>query len=329
MNSELPMSTIASNRKPRVLFVDDEQRILTSLRMLCRRDYDVRVAEGGPAALEVLRTATVDVIVSDQRMPGMTGIELLREAREIQPRAIRLLLTGYADLNAIIGSINEGEIYRFISKPWSNEDLKATLARAAEAAEVEEVPEPETDATQDAPAPGGRPPEGAGSQPGGPGVLVLDPDLTRRRALRDVLGDQHRLFDAETLDSAVQRLQEADIGVIISDVRVRGTPVVELLSLLKQHQPHLVSMILTDRADAHDAIDLINRSQVYRFLLRPLRPAMCRISVRSALQRHAALKRNPERARRYQVEASAERSSGLGENLVSRIRMMRTRLGLT
>ncbi len=88
-------------------------------------------------------------------------------------------------------------------------------------------------------------------------------------------------------------------------------------------------MILTDRADAHDAIDLINRSQVYRFLLRPLRPAMCRISVRSALQRHAALKRNPERTRRYQVEASAERSSGLGENLVSRIRMMRTRLGLT
>ncbi|MES1942957.1 serine/threonine protein kinase [Salinisphaera sp. PC39] len=315
------MSHDTPNAKPRVLFVDDEQRILTSLKMLCRRDYDVRIAHGGEAALEVLRNAPVDVIVSDQRMPGMTGIELLRQARELQPRAMRLLLTGYADLNAIIGSINEGEIFRFISKPWSNDDLKATLAQAAEAAGIDvadEAPAPESGGDAPAAAPDSQ-----------PGVLVLEPDETRRRAFRDVLGDECRLFEAETLDGAVERLQQHDIGVIISDVRVQGTPIVDLLNPLKRYQPHLVSMILTDRADAHDAIELINRSQVYRFLLRPLRPAMCRISVRSALQQHAALKRNPERTRRHRVQETDERAGGLGEGLVNRIRMMRSRLGLT
>src|SRR3546814_8276602 len=67
-------------------------------------------------------------------MPGMTGIELLRTARELNPNAMRILLTGYSDLNAIIGSINEGEIFRFINKPWSNDDLTTTVARAVSTA---------------------------------------------------------------------------------------------------------------------------------------------------------------------------------------------------
>jgi serine/threonine-protein kinase len=71
------------------------------------------------------------VIVSDQRMPGMTGVELLRQSRDISPRSVRILLTGYSDLASIVGSINDGEIYRFISKPWDNQELATTIGEAA------------------------------------------------------------------------------------------------------------------------------------------------------------------------------------------------------
>src|SRR5690349_6712059 len=97
--------------KARVLFVDDEPRVLSTMRMLFRNHYEMFFAESGQAALDLLAKQTVDVIVSDQRMPGMTGIEMLRSARERNPHAMRILLTGYSDLNAIIGSINEGEIF--------------------------------------------------------------------------------------------------------------------------------------------------------------------------------------------------------------------------
>lgn len=311
--------------RPRVLFVDDEPRILTSLRMLCRRRYDVRIAEGGEAALAVLREHPVDVLVSDQRMPGMTGFELLREARSIQPGAMRLLLTGYADLNAIIGSINEGEIFRFISKPWVNDELLAIIDEAAAAAATAPVPAapaaPTPPDAADDPDPQAEP-----AQTAGPAVLVLDPSPARRAEMAGVLGGNYRVIEAADLDTAVERLQSEDIGVLISDVRVENTRIVELLGLLKTHAPNLVSIIVTERADAHDAIDLINRSQVYRFLVRPLRQTMCRISVRSALERHHTLRQNPEQTRRYAARPVTEEPAGLGRGLIDRIRRMRQRL---
>ncbi|MEQ8799518.1 MAG: response regulator [Salinisphaeraceae bacterium] len=318
----------APGHRPQVLFVDDEPRILTSLRMLCRRRYDVRIAEGGEAALAVLREHPVDVLVSDQRMPGMTGFELLREARSIQPGAMRLLLTGYADLNAIIGSINEGEIFRFISKPWVNDELLAIIDEAAAAAAAAPVPAAPaaaartdiTDADAEMPA------DAAPSEAAGPGVLVLDPSPARRAEMAGVLGGNYRVIEAADLDTAVERLQSDDIGVLISDVRVENTRIVELLGLLKTHAPNLVSIIVTERADAHDAIELINRSQVYRFLVRPLRQTMCRISVRSALERHHTLRQNPEQTRRYAARPVTEEPAGLGRGLIDRIRRMRQRL---
>src|SRR5437899_375939 len=125
-------------KRPRVLFVDDEPRILISLRALFRNDYEVFTADNGTTALSILRERDIDVIVSDQRMPGVTGVDLLREARKVRSRAIRMLLTGYSDLSAIVGSVNDGEVFRFINKPWSNADLRATLHAAVQASRVEQ-----------------------------------------------------------------------------------------------------------------------------------------------------------------------------------------------
>lgn len=316
------MLDTAQTRKARVLFVDDEQRILTSMKMLFRREYQVFTCNSGAEALELLKEQKIDVIVSDQRMPKMTGIELLREVRDVQPQAIRLLLTGYADLNAIIGSINEGEIFRFVSKPWSNEDLKATLAKAVAAAEFEaEVEASEADKPAAAAAA-----SGAVEEEAKPGILLLDQDADSRSLMKDMLAGDFNVYEADTIADCLDLLEKEDLGVIISDIYIQGTPVVELLSLLKQHQPHLVSIIVTNRADAHAAIDLINHGQVYRFLMRPVREAMCKINVRSAIRRYSTLTTNPQRTKRYEVE-NIEKPAALSNTFVSRIRSMRSLFG--
>ena len=113
-----------------ILCVDDEPNILRSLHWLLGKRFDVKTAESGQDALPLVKEFDFDVIISDQRMPGMTGAEFLREARKISPRSMRLLLTGYSDMSAILRSVNESEIYRFIKKPW---DMKTLVTVTEEA----------------------------------------------------------------------------------------------------------------------------------------------------------------------------------------------------
>jgi DNA-binding NtrC family response regulator len=113
--------------KGRILCVDDEPAILRSLQWLLRRRFEVSVAPGGAEALALLRDGDFDVVVSDQRMPGMSGAELLREVRRLSPRSMRILLTGYSDIQAILRSVNEGEVFRFIHKPWDVNELPEVI----------------------------------------------------------------------------------------------------------------------------------------------------------------------------------------------------------
>ena len=128
--------------KPAILFVDDEQRVLRSLKVLFSPMYKVYTTTNGYEALKLLKTENIEVLVSDQRMPEMMGTELLRLAKEASPDTMRLLLTGYSDLTAIVGSINEGEIFRYINKPWNNKEIKETIASAMEASLKTTLPPP-------------------------------------------------------------------------------------------------------------------------------------------------------------------------------------------
>lgn len=304
--------------KPRVLFVDDEPRVLTSMRMLFRNHYEMFFAESGQQALDLLKTTRVDVIVSDQRMPNMTGIELLQAAREINPHAMRILLTGYSDLKAVIGSVNEAEIYRFVNKPWSNEVLSSTVANAAVAARA-------SAAMSQAPQPAVA--EASATTTASPGVLVLDDDPTMPARIQAILGNDFRVFGASTMDEAVGQLERAHIGVVISDTRVQDHPVVSLIGMLKQHHPELVSVILTARADAGAAIDLINQGQIYRLITKPIQDVACRITVNSAHKQHQRLAQNQELHQRYEVEKSAAPAPGTASppalKLMERIRSLR------
>jgi response regulator RpfG family c-di-GMP phosphodiesterase len=120
-----------SDYRPKVLLVDDEESILNSLRRLLRsQPYDVILASSGAQALEVMAQQPIDLVMTDARMPGMDGATLLAEIHRRHPSTTRILLTGYADLTMIIKAINEGQIHRYISKPWNDEEMLLTLRQS-------------------------------------------------------------------------------------------------------------------------------------------------------------------------------------------------------
>jgi YesN/AraC family two-component response regulator len=122
---------VAHSEHNTLLLVDDEENILASLRRLLRRDgYRILTASGGEQGLEVIAKNDVDVIVSDQRMPNMTGTEFLRKVKDLSPETVRIVLSGYTELQSITDAINEGAIYKFLTKPWDDEQLRANIAEA-------------------------------------------------------------------------------------------------------------------------------------------------------------------------------------------------------
>ncbi len=127
---------LGRQRRPALLIVDDEVDVLDSLRYLFHRKYRVLTAESGARALEMLRDEEVQVILSDQRMPGMSGDVLLGHAQKLYPDAVRMLFTGYADLDAVIRAVNEGHIYRYIVKPWDPSELESIVGQAVEQYEL-------------------------------------------------------------------------------------------------------------------------------------------------------------------------------------------------
>jgi signal transduction histidine kinase len=125
---EPPTPQSATEELRRLLVVDDEVSLLMLLGKLFRRYYDVQTAESGEQALEMIAQGFIpQVIIADQRMPGMSGAEFLAKSRDIVPKAVRIILTGYTDVNDIIDSINLGHAYRFLTKPWNNQDLLETV----------------------------------------------------------------------------------------------------------------------------------------------------------------------------------------------------------
>lgn len=118
--------------KPCLLVVDDEPDLVQSVKDLLRFDYRVLGATRAGEGLALLGREDVHVVMSDQRMPEMTGVEFLKRVKDTFPDAIRLLFTAYADLNAVTDAINEGNVYRYISKPWEPDELRAVLKQAVD-----------------------------------------------------------------------------------------------------------------------------------------------------------------------------------------------------
>ena len=305
LEMETPSTELGSEAKPKLAFIDDEQRILRSMKLLFRKTHDVFITTDPTEYIDYIKNNHVHVAVSDQRMPERVGVDILREVKEVSPSTMRILLTGYADLNAIIGSINDGEIYRYLTKPCKSEELLAVVGRATEIALTYN---PDEDAEQF---------DSSGKKQT---LLVIDETDELIEQISKQFSHSYRVLHAEGLEEAYDYLANEDIGVCITDINVSGENIAPIIFTLKQDAPHLVVLVQTEFQDAGLLIDLINKGQVYRCLPKPMRASLLEISVNRAFQHHAKLKASPELVRRYEVEHDPENDVRI--DLSSRVRSL-------
>lgn len=115
-----------------VLYIDDEVDNLTSFKATFRRNFNIITSDSPDEAMRILEKEPIQVILSDQRMPKMTGIEFFEKIQSVFPNPIRILITGYTDINAVIDAINRGQVYKYLTKPWIEDDVKIFVEKAYE-----------------------------------------------------------------------------------------------------------------------------------------------------------------------------------------------------
>lgn len=306
----IPDASLDGPRRACILFVDDEDRILNSLRSIFRSMFDVETATNGEEALAIMAERHVHLLVSDQRMPGMVGVELLRRARAVSPNTVRILLTGYSDLVAIVGSINEGEVYRFINKPWNQTDLMATVHEAVTIGM----------ALQSMPA---------------RGAIRIDPSLVTLvlndgamyRAVRELVGTTCRVLEASSLDEVARAFGEHPVALIIADLESSQFDNTVLFKLLKEEHPETLVIVTTGASDSELIISLINEARIFRFVNKPVSLALLQQHIIAALERYQQFRERPEWIETQKARSvSGLRESSLGHAIVGRLRSIGGRL---
>ena len=302
------------SEKPVLLFVDDEERIVKLLKIMFRSEYDVYTASSGKDAMAILETVQVDVIASDQRMPEMTGIQLLSTVRERWPETVRLLLTGYSDLVAIVGAVNEGEVYRFINKPWNQNDLRNVIAEAVEHARgsrilrqsIDPVWQGESDT-----------PFSVASQ-----LLAIEGCDADRQDVVEMFTYDYRVHAAANLKEAIGILSQEQIGVIVTNAEVDGVDVTDLLAEIGRIDPAITIVVMTGSPQSETIIKLINAGKIYRFAMQPLSPNLFRLAVHAAMREHHRRLADPRvvKARMQREAAGRDGDDGVYDSFIENLR---------
>ena len=132
LKSRLELHGRASMEKPELLIVDDEVNTLIVFKSFLEDNYCVQTAENAGDALEIFEKDKIDLVIADQRMPGMSGVDMLCRMKELNPDCIRIILTAYADFSAVLQAVNEGDVYKFVLKPWNLDEMSSTIKQALE-----------------------------------------------------------------------------------------------------------------------------------------------------------------------------------------------------
>ncbi|MBC7751888.1 MAG: response regulator [Candidatus Saccharibacteria bacterium] len=288
--------------KPKILLVDDEERILRSLSMLLRTQYQIFATSDGHEALQILRQEKIHVIISDQRMPIMSGTELLRQARNIAPDTIRILLTGYSDADAALDALNDGEIFRYINKPWGPKELRETIAQAAHiAGNLEALPqEPSLNMPSFLP----NEPEIIVNKR--LSCLVLDRDEDTYLVVKEIIGVSHDVYWSQDLGSALNILTSKSIAIMVTELSLGDIDLSSMIKTLKQEHPELLTIVLTNFKDTSRLVELINQAQVFRYLPKPVRKGLLGRNIESSITRHYSLQAQPARLQTQIVEAPVD-----------------------
>ncbi|MER2529074.1 MAG: response regulator [Candidatus Competibacter denitrificans] len=318
-----------------ILFVDDEPFILRSLQRLFSSIYNVFTASSGLEAIDIVSKNQIHVVVCDQRMPEMIGVEALAVIKEISPATMRILLTGYSDMSALVDSINDGEIFRYILKPWNNKELKEIVGYAADIAReslvegthfvAERAADPNS-VRSDLPSTAL-----VSAIESAVDLLVVDDDKATFELISKAYDSPGRVHYANTIDKAFTLLEDNPaIGILITDVKANREPVAEMVAALKYHYPYIVTIALTSLGDSELLRQLINQCQIFRFMIKPPSRPVLMGSIQKALDKHNTLKSSASEAKRYQVDVSGldtdgamfKRMGGLGARLKAKVRAL-------
>jgi serine/threonine-protein kinase len=309
-------ATGAQAPKARILFVDDEERILSALKLLFKTLYEVHVTTDAAEALEMLKSQHFHLLVSDQRMPNMNGTELLSKAKMVSPNTVRILLTGYSDLAAIIGSINEGEVYRFANKPWNTTEIRSLLADAvAIGIALEDAPPPTV-----------------GTSLPDEAVLIVDDDREVYLAAKDLFGSSYRILYAPDLLSALDVLRDESVAVLVADIEGGQQNNRTLFKMLKREHPQILTIAMTGASDSDLVIELINQAQLFRFLNKPVKLGTLQQHVAAAMVQFQRYKMQPKLLMAQKVakpaaeETKTVDESSVGKLILSTLSALRKRL---
>jgi DNA-binding NtrC family response regulator len=272
-----------------LLFVDDEPLILQSLSLLFSDAYIVHTAESGTDGLEILKRNAIDVIISDQRMPQMSGVDFLRFAKEISPNSIRILMTGYADLQAVVDSVNIGEIFRYINKPWNAEKLKETVRFACTVAEQRREM---TTAKQVAPAvPSLQLPQAG--EISEVELLFVDSNPKHLEQFKAFFEPKYKTHISAHAGEAFDLIPKHNIAVVVADSALGEIDGGDFLIAVKNKYPNIVTVLMTNSQDAKQAIRMINEGSVYRYLVKPFPRESLRLTIESAIINFKLSRQNP------------------------------------
>ncbi len=296
-----------------ILLVDDEQNVIKALRRELQDDYAVEAFDSPAEALQRCQDTRFDLVIADYRMPGMDGVEFLRRFAELQPDAVRLMLSGQADFDALVGTVNEAHVYRFIDKPWDRTALAATVAEALAHREqmlehrrlaeryrqqhrwqpppnpdrlfqvlvVDDDPKTLNAITHDLNARGGWADLHAAM------LYQGDPSLPLER--RDL---RFNIFTATSPVEALEHAKRASYDVVIADYLMPEMDGLRFLEAFREIQPDAARILLSGHADKETLVNAINRSEIYGYIGKPWQEYLLKNTVSRAISFHELLREN-------------------------------------
>jgi DNA-binding NtrC family response regulator len=243
-----------------ILLVDDEPLVLSAMRDLLEVDYVVHIAESGQKALEILSKYPIKVLISDERMPQMRGHQLLKRAKQASPNTIRILLTGYADLESVMNSVNAGEIFRYLNKPCRNDALLNVVRLGVQIYDrlTSLKPPASISVSKDEVKPDLTPPKYDAL------FVGFTPDEIARLQLR--LSKHYTIRTARTVIDALNLIGDTPPAVIVSELKLDDYEGLDFLQTVLTENPQLIIIVLTETIDVGLITEAVNELNVFRYL---------------------------------------------------------------
>lgn len=290
--------------RPLILYVDDEPMNLELFERYFEDDYDIHTASSGPLALEVLARHPIHLLITDQRMPGMNGTELIEAAQREHPNIASMIVTGYGDVRVILDVIKKGRLDHYITKPWAPDELRIAIERTLHSyalrqthRELQDQLETET---------GQFPVAGSlGEQTVlRPTILYYGDVETNLLFFKNSFKDSFMVYTTADPNEALNILRTREIHLLFA-VQRPGVDGLEMLERAQQESPETLRLLVTAYLEIGKVIQAIDRGLVYSYAVSPWEPEELSITIASAIEVHTLRHENAK------LERELGRSSSL------------------